>query len=288
MGMSAVGLYRTELLYLVEKEPPTRQTLTHHYQAVLAQAGGAPVAFRLLHADSSLGLGWLHAGREPNPALGRGGVRALLAREEVLRRQLQAVMRAAVEGPASLIVPFVTDVGELRRVKEILFEERLELKKTGEPFREKLPVGVVLETPASILGVQDLARECDFLVLALDSCLQHLLAVDRENSDLAGWFETLHPFVMRAVGEVARVCDDLGKPLSVFGFTATQPHNLPFLVGLGLRRFLVPPIGLRDFLSEIAQIDARTGRRAARAAQKASCQVETLSLVDGYRHGYAR
>jgi len=89
-------------------------------------------------------------------------------------------------------------------------------------------------------------------------------------------------------GLVSRLVYELSKPLAVSGFTATQPHNLPFLVGLGLRRFLVPPIGLREFLGEIGQIDARAARRAARAAQKASCQVETLSLVDGYRHGYAR
>jgi len=182
----------------------------------------------------------------------------------------------------------VTDAGELRRVKEILFEERLELKKSGEPHRERLRVGVVLETPASILGAQDLARECDFLVLALDSCLQYLLAADRENSDLSGWFENLHPFVLRAVADVVRVCDELGKPLSAFGFTATQPHNLPFLLGLGLRRFLVPPVGLREFLAEVVRVDVRSGRRAARTALKGSCQAETLSLVDGYRHGYAR
>jgi phosphoenolpyruvate-protein kinase (PTS system EI component) len=246
------------------------------------------VTFRLLHADSSLELGWLHASREPNPALGRAGVRALLAREEVLRRQAQALLRAAVDGEVSLLVPFLNDPGELRRVKEVLFEERLELKKIGAPHRERLPVGVVLETPASILGVQDLARECDFLVLALDSCLQYLLSADRENADLAVWFESLHPFVLRALQEVTRVCDDLGKPLSVFGFTATRPHNLPFLVGLGLRRFLVPPIGLREFLQEVQRVDSRGARRSARTALKGSCPAETFSLVDRYRHGYAR
>jgi phosphoenolpyruvate-protein kinase (PTS system EI component) len=94
--------------------------------------------------------------------------------------------------------------------------------------------------------------------------------------------------VLRAVSEAVRACDDLGKPLSVFGFTSTQAHNLPFLVGLGLRRFLVPPIGLKDFLGVVARLDTRNARRAAKAAMGHSCQAETLSLVDGYRHGYAR
>jgi len=286
--LGEIGLYRTELLYMVEKDQPSCETLTRHYQSVLDQARGAPVAFRLLHADSSLGLGYLHSGREPNPALGRCGVRALLANEEVLRRQLQAVLRAAPQAEASLLLPHVTDAGELRRVKEILFEERLELKKTGIAHRARLDVGVVLETPASILGVRDLARECDSLVLALDSCVQHLLAADRENADLSSWFEALHPFVMRALHEVVEVANELSRPLSVFGFTAVQPHNLPFLLGLGLRRFVVPPVSLRGFLQELAQVDVAQAQRSAGSSRQSSCQADTLSLVDGYRHGYAR
>ncbi len=286
--MPAIGLYRTELSYLVDKEQPTLETLTRHYAAVLSQARGASVTFRLLQADSSLGLSWLHPGREPNPALGRAGVRALLLREEVLRRQLQAILRASAGASASLLLPFVTDAGEVRRVKELLFEERLELKKGGVPYSQRLPLGVALETPASILSARGLARECDFLVLALDGAIQHLLAADRENAEVAGWFEALHPSVLRSVSEIVRASEELSRPLWVFGLTALRPHNLPFLIGLGVRRFLVPPGGLREFLAEVGRNDSAAARRAARTAAQSNCQADMLSLVDGYRHGYAR
>jgi phosphoenolpyruvate-protein phosphotransferase len=288
LRMEGIGLYRTELLYLVDKEPPSRETLAQHYAAVVGEAHGAPVTFRLLHVDSSLEIPYLHGSREMNPTLGRAGVRALLAHEHVLRRQLQAILLAAAGARARIAIPFVTDTGELRRVKEILFEERLELRKTGERFQERAALGVVIETPAALLGARDLARESDFLVVSLDSLLQHLLAADRENHEVRGYFESLHPVVVRALRKLVRECDELQKPLSIFGVTAVQPHNLPFLIGVGLRDFCVPPASLREFLAETSQLDLRGARRAADAASASSCQAETLSLVEGYRHGYAR
>lgn len=287
-GLAEIGLYRTELLYLVEKEAPSLEALLRHYESVLAAAHGAGVTFRLLNADSSLAIGYLHGAREPNPALGRAGVRALLSREQVLRRQLSALLRLAPGPEVSILLPFVTDAGEVRRVREVLFEERLELKKAGVPYRERMRLGVALETPASLLGARDLASECDFLVLSLDSLVQHLLAVDRENTELSRWFEALHPYVLRAVAQVVATSDELGRELAVFGYTAVRPHNLPFLLGLGLRHWIVPPGGAREFAAEVAQIDTRQAKRSARRAAESGSLAEAETLVDGYRHGYAR
>jgi phosphotransferase system enzyme I (PtsP) len=136
--------------------------------------------------------------------------------------------------------------------------------------------------------VRDVAREADFLAIGLDSLVQHLLAADRDNDELRASFEALHPYVVRALKSVVEVCDELQKPLSVFGVLAVQAHNLPFLIGVGLREFCVPPEGLRTFVRDVARISARNARRAAQTAAASSCQAETMSLVDGYRHGYVR
>lgn len=288
LGLSSVGLYRTELMYLVEKQQPSRDALARHYASVVEQARGGEVTFRLLHADSSLEITYLHEKREFNPALGRAGVRALLSREQVLRRQLQAILVGGVGGKVRVVVPFVTDCGELRRVKEIVFEERLELKKNKERHLERCELGVVLETPASLLGASDLAREADFLLISLDSLQQHLLAADRENHELLATFESLHPYVVRALQTVVGVAAEEGKPLSVFGVTAVQPSNVPFLIGAGLREFCVPPVGLKDFVDELAKISVRQARKAADAAAASTCQADMQSLVESYRHGYVR
>lgn len=291
LNVQGVGLYRTELLYLLDREQPSVEALTAHYAGVLEHAGGHPVTFRLLHVDSSLEVGYLHEARELNPALGRAGVRALLAREHVLRRQLQAILRAprpSAETKVRIAVPFVTDCGDLRRVKEVLFEERYALRKSGASFHENVELGAVIETPAAAIGARDLAREADFLVISLDSLQQYLLAADRESGAHKQLFESLHPFVLRTLIQIVEVCEQAGRPLSIFGVTAVQPASLPFLLGAGLRHFCVAPVGLKDFLMQLARIDLRQARRTTTLAARATCPAETQTYVDGYRHGWAR
>jgi len=288
VGLSGVGLYRTELLYLIEKAPPSAEALAQHYSAVVSTAGGSGVTFRLLHADSGLGLEYLHAQREPNPALGRAGVRALLSRELVLRRQLEAILRAGVDGKVRIATPFVCDVGELRRVKECLFEEKLELRKRGAPHASHVPVGVVIETPAALLGARDLAREADFLVVAIDALTQHLLAADRENVELKGYFDSLHPIVLRALRTLVEIGEELRKPISAYGVTLTQPQSPHFLVGVGLRSFHVDVGAAHDFIAALRQVSIPIARRVAEVAASSSCIEDTLTLVDSFRHGSMR
>jgi phosphoenolpyruvate-protein kinase (PTS system EI component) len=149
-------------------------------------------------------------------------------------------------------------------------------------------LGAAIETPAALLGIRDLAREADFVEIGLDSFVQFLLAADRDNLEMRASFEALHPYVVRALRSIVEACDELQKPLSVFGVLAAQAHNLPFLLGVGLREFCVAPEGLRDFVAAVGRISVRSARRASQTAAASSCQAETLSLVEGYRHGYAR
>jgi hypothetical protein len=266
VGMSADGLYRTELLYLVDKEQPTRETLTRHYATGLVQARGAPVTFRLLQADSSLGLGWLHAAREPNPALGRAGVRALLAREEVLRRQIQALLRADVDKEARLLVPFVTDsasCGASRRsCSRSASSCASRARSTASAWRSASCSKRRLRCSACRISRRSAISWRSRSIRACSTCWQPT-ARTRSGRLVR---EPASVRAARAHRDVARSATSSGRPLSVFGYTATQPHNLPFCSDSVLRRFLVPPIGLREFLAEIGQIDARTARRATRQA----------------------
>lgn len=287
-GLPGIGLYRTELLYLLDKEPPTREALVTHYRAVADKALPGPICMRLLSANSGLGLRYLYPHREANPHLGRVGIRILLQKEAVLRRQLQALLLAFPERELSIALPFVTDCGELRRVKEILFEERLELKKTGAPLAERPKVGVVVQTPASVFGISDLARESDFLTINLDSLLQGLLAADRDTGELAEYFESMHPYVLRMLRDVVKIAAENGRPLSIFGVSAADPANLPLLFGIGLRQFLVPSRASTAFAAEARGLDSVAATRAARVAAQSSCLGEAQSAIGAYRHGYAR
>ncbi|MDF1837445.1 MAG: phosphoenolpyruvate-utilizing N-terminal domain-containing protein, partial [Planctomycetota bacterium] len=205
LGLRGVGLYRTELLFLLDHTVPGVNTLEKHYRSVLESARGGAVTFRLADLDSGMGLNYMHTDREPNPALGQVGIRALLRTPNLLRRQLTGILRAAhgYGGEVGIAIPKVVDCSELRSVREFLFEERYALEREGIPHCENLQVGVVLETPASVFGVQDLAEEADFLVVALDSLQQYILAADRDEPNFSGCFERLHPFVLRALTSIA-------------------------------------------------------------------------------------
>jgi phosphoenolpyruvate-protein phosphotransferase len=289
LGMQRIGLYRTELMYLVDKAQPSVDALCQHYAAVLGAADPAPVTVRLLHADSSLELTYLFDHRETNPALGCAGVRALLMHEPVLRRQLEALLRAAAgREDLRIAVPFVTDCADLRRVREIVFEERLALRRANVPRAERVAVGAVVETPAAVFGAEDLARDAEFLTIGLDALLQHLLAADRENGALAGWFDSLHPYVLRALRMVVRAAAEHAKPLSVFGVTAVHAHNLPLLLGTGVRDFCVPPGVLRAFLEELRKQSLGAARRATESAEAANSLGEAEGKLGAYRHGYVR
>lgn len=286
-GLSGVGLYRTELLYLIDRAQPSLDSLVAHYSAVLEEAQGRSVTFRLLDVDSSFGLGYLHDAREPNPVLGRAGVRVLIEHDAVLRRQLQAILRAAVEGTrVRIAVPFVNDVAELRRVKETLFDARSELQSSGLRLTDELELGAVIETPAAALGAGALFAEVDFAVLSYDALAQFLLASDRENHDLTAVFRTAHPVVLRCVQGVVEAARAADLPLSVFGPAALQPSVLPLLVAAGVRELCAPTVVLKDLDRTLAAIDLKTAEKALPKVLAASCAAETLPIVDAFLRAY--
>jgi len=289
LGIKDVGLYRTELLYLTDQSAPSREALVQHYASVVGAARGGRVTFRLLSVDSSLGLRYVHPTKERNPSLGRVGIRALFAQLPLLRRQLQAIQIAGTGAEVRIAVPFVVDCSDLRRVRELLFEERLELRRTGERFQANVPIGVVLETPASLLGVRDFAAEADFLLVNLDGLQQHLLATDREDPELAKVFESLHPYVLRALAKLCEVAGGQGRELTAFGASAQRPETLVHLVGSGLRRFALAPGAMADFVEALAEIDAKAATRETRGRARSTSLSETkFRSLSEFRHGYAR
>lgn len=288
LGVRDIGVYRTELLYLLDREEPSLDALTRHYRGVLEHARGGTVTFRLLCLDSSLEVGYLHSQREPNPALGQAGVRLLLEHPALLRRQLRALLLAADERPLRVAVPFVTDVGELRRVREVLFEEKLELRRESEGFQDEVALGCVIETPAAAIGVRDIAREADLLIVNLDSLTQHLLAVDREVPESAGRFERLHPLVARVLADAVEAAAGNNRELSVFGSCARADEVLPLLLGLGVRAISAAPSALEGLTASVGEVDLRAAARAARGLRRSACPEDASGSVGAFRHGFAR
>ncbi|MEZ6019149.1 MAG: putative PEP-binding protein [Planctomycetota bacterium] len=274
-GMAGIGIYRTEMLFLMERQAPGVSTLEAHYRSVLHAAAGKPVTFRLADLDSSMGLPYMHAERETNPALGSAGLRALLENPVVLRRQLLGILRAGSDyaGEIGVALPRVVDVAELRAVRELLFEERYALKRDGEPYCERISVGVVIETPASIWGVADLAAEADFLAVGLDSLQQYLLVADRDEPHFSSYFERLHPFVLRALEQIVQGAQVHATPLRVFGVTTAQEENLPLLLAAGFRHICIMP-------SQAAAVDKAIRKLQWKKAREMAARWAKLGAPD--------
>ncbi|MEZ5988994.1 MAG: putative PEP-binding protein [Planctomycetota bacterium] len=275
-GLEAIGVYRTELLYLAERSLPTEDLLLHHYTEVLQRAEGRQVVFRLLDLTAEIGIAGLPPRKEPNPALGLRGLRWLFSHPALFREQLRALLRVAPGGLVELVVPFVSNVQDLVRVRSALREERAGLLKAAVPCAGSTRVGAVIEVPAVAFHLAGVAREADFLVVSLDGLMQHLMCADRDNLAVEEYARLYHPSMFRLLAQMARDARGLGKEITLFGEAAHDPLRLPFYLGAGYDRLSVPPVrsgGVRRVLAGWRQVDAEAlATRVLAAGTSLACQ----------------
>ncbi|HEX5054400.1 MAG TPA: putative PEP-binding protein [Planctomycetota bacterium] len=262
-GMEGIGVYRTELQFLVEKGAPSEEALVDVYGHVLASQGGRPVSFRLLDVTAAtLDVG--QRNQERNPAMGQRGVRGLLGRQDVMRMQLRAILRSAVDAKGvAVLIPFVTSTAELQRVKSALLEERIALKKARVPCSEDVAVAPIIEVPAAALSIGPLLNESDFAVVAIDDLQAHLLAADRDNAVVREYHEMVHPAVFETLARMAKDAERREKQLILFGESAADPVRVPFYLGVGYRSFSIAPVRLRSMLRVMAHYSLDECRRIA-------------------------
>ncbi|MFN7587325.1 MAG: phosphoenolpyruvate--protein phosphotransferase [Planctomycetota bacterium] len=261
-GMEGIGVFRTELQFLAEKMRPSEDLLIAAYRQVVEAQAGRPLAFRLLdvaaqaHGDQRL--------QERNPAMGLRGVRGLLANRDVLRLQLRAILRAAVgASEIAVLVPFVTALTDLQRVKAALIEERVALKKAGVACAADVMLAPMIEVPAAAMQLPALLHESDFAVVAVDDLQAHLLAADRDNAAVREYHEMMHPALFELLARMAKDAERKQKPLVLFGESAADPVRVPFYLGVGYRSFSLAPVRLRGVTKVLARYSLEECRRIA-------------------------
>jgi phosphotransferase system enzyme I (PtsI) len=262
-GMEGIGVYRTELMFLADGEDPTEDALIATYRDVIAAQQGNPVSFRLLDVAAAT-LEVKAPQPERNPAMGRRGVRGLLARKKVLRMQLRAILRAAADvNNVAVLVPFVTTLSDMQRVKAALVEERVGLMKAKIACAADVKIAPIIEVPAAAMSLRALLNESDFAVVAIDDLQAHLLGADRDNGGVRDYYETVHPSVFEMLARMCKDADFRKKPLVLFGETAAEPVRVPFYVGVGYRHFSVAPVRLRGMLKVLSRYSVDECRRIA-------------------------
>ena len=238
---AGVGLYRSEFLYSqAETGLPTEDEQHDAYKFLAGMVGDEGAVVRTF----DLGGDKLHLeGFKPerNPAIGMRAIRLSLGVEPVFRTQVRAIMRAAAHGDLKILLPFVTNVDEVRQAKKIIADVERQLASERIPHKQGIEIGVMIEVPAAVMMAEALAREADFFSLGTNDLIQSLLAVDRGNENVSALFDPMHPAVLRAVKMVADAAHRMQIPVNVCGEMASNPAQVILLLGLGLRDLSMTP-----------------------------------------------
>ncbi|MEN8184708.1 MAG: phosphoenolpyruvate--protein phosphotransferase, partial [Myxococcota bacterium] len=251
-GAEGIGLFRTELLALARRGFPSEEDQFQLYERVARSLAPAPVTIRTLDLGGEKTMPNLGLGREENPQLGLRSVRLTLHHEGHFRAQLRAILRASIHGNLNLLLPMISSIGELRRVRALIGETKRELERAHVEFDRKLPVGVMIEVPSAALISETLAQECDFFSIGTNDLTQYTLAVDRSNERVADLYQPLHPAVLSLIDRTARAAERYGLPVTVCGEMASNPLAVPLLVGLGIAELSGTP-GMIPVVKEIVR-----------------------------------
>jgi phosphotransferase system enzyme I (PtsP) len=239
-GAEGVGLYRTEFPYMARGDFPSRNDQYELYSRVVKEFDGQPVTIRTLDIGGDKGLPYFSPPKEDNPFMGWRSVRVSLDNLDIFRTQIEAILMAGRHGPVKLLFPMISSMDETRACLEVVEEARKNLQKEGVGFSTNVPVGVMIEVPAAVRLVSQLANEVDFFALGTNDLVQYLLAADRNNPLVSKYYDPLHPAVLQVLCEVTADAKAMGKGVSLCGEMATDPLTLLLLIGMGLREFSMP------------------------------------------------
>ncbi len=241
-GAAGIGLYRSEFLY-IEKSPalPTEDEHVELYRKIVEAAAPNPAIIRTYDLGGRKIAREVMETDEENPVLGLRGIRLTLARPDIFKTQVRALLRATVYGDLWIMLPMVTIVEEIQHFRRFADQAMEELEREGHPFRRDYKLGIMIEVPAAALISDLLAREAHFFSIGTNDLIQYALAVDRNNEHVADLYRPLHPGMLRMLRQVIENAGEAGIEVSICGEMAADPRMTAVLLGCGLRRLSVSP-----------------------------------------------
>jgi phosphoenolpyruvate-protein phosphotransferase len=272
-GAEGCGLLRTEFLFLDRRDAPNEEEQMQEYQRIATALGGRPLTIRTMDIGADKPIPYLPLPPEQNPALGLRGLRTSLWHPELMRTQLRAMLRVQPLQQCRILLPMVTEVDEVRAVRETITALAKELGVAHPPA-----VGVMIETPASALLADQLAEEADFLSIGSNDLSQYTLAMDRGQPELAPRLDALHPAVLRLVARTMEAAHARSREVAVCGALASDQAAIPILVGLGVRELSAVPTAVPQIKRRIRSLDVTACTELAQRAlqQKGAAQVRAL------------
>nr|WP_314117150.1 phosphoenolpyruvate-protein phosphotransferase PtsI [uncultured Aggregatibacter sp.] len=279
-GAEGVGLYRTEFLFMDRDQLPTEEEQFIAYKDVVEAMNSNLVILRTMDIGGDKELPYLDLPKEMNPFLGWRAIRIALDRREILNAQLRAVLRASAYGKLAVMFPMIISVEEIRELKSVIEELKVELRNEGKAFDENIQIGVMVETPSAAVNAKFLAKEVDFFSIGTNDLTQYTLAVDRGNELISHLYNPMSPSVLSLIKQVIDASHAEGKWTGMCGELAGDERATVLLLGMGLDEFSMSAISVPRIKKLIRNVNYQDAKLLAEKAlqQPTAAEIERLVI----------
>jgi phosphotransferase system enzyme I (PtsI) len=265
-GAEGIGLFRSEFLYFGHpRGSPSMEEQLQVYRRLASEMSPHPVAVRTLDAGADKVMSGMEAPGEANPSMGLRGIRLSLLARTTFSTQIEAILRASCTGNMEIVFPMISTVEEIREARALVEDVRSRIQGTAGCL-QPVPIGAMIEIPATVLTLDVLAREVDFLCVGTNDLIQYLLAVDRGNPHVAHLFQPLHPSILQCLGRIAEVARRLSKPVRICGEISSNPFYAVLLLGMGFTQLSMNPLAIPTIRRVIQEVSLEEARAIADTA----------------------
>lgn len=254
-GAEGIGLFRTELQFMIASRMPKSAEQESFYRQVLDHAGKRPVTFRTLDIGSDKVVSYFRSQEEENPAMGWRAIRLALDRPYLLRMQLRALMKATAGETLKVMVPMVSEVNEIREARALMAKEVQHLRRFGHSVPAKIELGAMLEVPALLYEIDELMEEVDFVSVGSNDLYQFMMAIDRGNARVSDRYDTLSKSFLRVLRDVVRAGERNGVPVTLCGEYASRPISAMALFAIGYRTVSMAPTAIGPIKAMLLGLD---------------------------------
>jgi len=280
-GAEGIGLFRTELQFMIAARMPKLSEQTAFYRSVIDAAGAKPVTFRTLDIGGDKVLPYLRTASEENPAMGWRAIRLGLDRPGLLRRQLRALLQAGAGRELKIMLPMITDLWEMREARELIDRELAHMRRHGHEEPARLSIGTMVEVPSLLFQLDGLMKLADFISVGSNDLHQFMTASDRGNMMVAGRFDPLSRHFLRALRLIVRTADAARLPVTLCGEMAGSPIAAMALVGLGFRSLSISAAAIGPVKAMALALDA------GKLARQMDALLDDGNAADGLRPALA-
>lgn len=278
-GAEGIGLFRSEFIFMHRDDLPSEEEQFAAYAKAAETMAGRPVTIRTLDIGGDKDLPYLQVPKELNPFLGYRAIRLCLDQPRLFLAQLRAIMRASHYGQVRLMLPMVCAAEEIRQTRQLLQQAREELDREGIPYDPHMKVGIMAETPAAALLMDQLGAMVDFVSIGTNDLVQYTMACDRMNESVSHLYQPYHPAVLRQIAYIAEQAHRHGITVSLCGEWGSEASALPLLIGMGVDSISMSASSILGIREKAASLDSGTCEQMAASALQCAGQEEVLSLL---------